>query len=179
MQLSEAIIWKGIDTDNKKLNQLGTKYGKYLLAMHNIGIGLGILLYMYQKNGNLTFKDFIPLIIGILFFSFISLFVYSDKDDKETYPVDKSCMKRECQNNNNRLRWRYPHTWYVLSFMISLIFCYIYIPTKKSKIFLMSLFTITFLLTIIIIPQSTGSIWCFSAAILAPLIVLINKKLVN
>lgn len=179
MQLSEALIWKGIDTDNTKLNRIGTKYGKYLLATHNIGIGLGILLYMYKKNKTLVFKDFIPLIIGIIFFLIISLFVYSKKDDKETYPVDKNCMKRECQNNNNRLKWRYPQTWYMLGFLISLIFFYIYIPSVKSKIWLMSCFIMTFLLSIFIVPQSPGSIWCFSSAILAPIIVLVNKNLVN
>ncbi|NDE11875.1 MAG: hypothetical protein EBZ95_15155, partial [Chitinophagia bacterium] len=36
MQLAEALIWKGIDTNNKSLNKIGTSYGKYFLASHNI-----------------------------------------------------------------------------------------------------------------------------------------------
>jgi len=31
IQLSEAFIWHGIDTNNAQLNAAGTKYGQYLL----------------------------------------------------------------------------------------------------------------------------------------------------
>ena len=44
MQFSELLIWYGIDTDNDNLNRFGTSYGKYLLATHNIAIGIGIIL---------------------------------------------------------------------------------------------------------------------------------------
>ena len=44
IQLSEAIIWKGIDNNDIELNKRGTLFGKYALPSHNIGIGIGILL---------------------------------------------------------------------------------------------------------------------------------------
>ena len=34
IQLAEAIIWRGIDTDNKSLNKAGTDYAKYTLPSH-------------------------------------------------------------------------------------------------------------------------------------------------
>jgi hypothetical protein len=126
---------------------MGTLYGKYLLATHNIAISLGILIYMYKKNGRLGINDFIPLLIGLILFIYVILFEYSDKDVDTTYPLDKNCMKRECQNYKNRLQWKYPHQWYIYSFLISLIFCFIYIPTISSKIFLSSSFIITLLIT--------------------------------
>ena len=177
MQLSEAIIWKGIDTNNKELNRKGTLYGKYLLATHNIAIGLGVLIYMYNKNKRIRWQDFIPLIIGLAFFFYVIKAEYSENDESTTYPLDKNCMVRQCQNYKNRLQWRYPHQWYVYSFIISLLFCWIYMPTAESRLFISSTFIITFLTTYYIYPLTTGSLWCFSAAVLAPFIVLINKHL--
>jgi len=177
IQLSEAFIWRGIDTDNSKLNRFGTTFGKYMLATHNIGIGLGILLYMYNKHKKLQKEDFIPLIIGFLFFLFISLFIYSNKDPKTTYPYNKKCIKRDCQNSFNRLNWEFPQWWYIIGFIISLVLFYLYIPSLSSTIFLSFVFTFTLLLSLIKFPFTSGSLWCFLAAIVSPIIVVINNKL--
>jgi hypothetical protein len=67
MQLSEAIIWRGIDTDNTKLNRIGTLYGQYLLPTHNIAIAIGILIVL----GYSQIKDYIPLFISIVFYGII------------------------------------------------------------------------------------------------------------
>ena len=40
MQLSELMIWKGIDDGDIGLDGKGTAYGKYLLPTHNIAGGL-------------------------------------------------------------------------------------------------------------------------------------------
>ena len=179
IQLSEAFIWRGIDTDNTKLNQFGTTFGKYALATHNIGIGIGVLLYMYNKHKKLKKEDFIPLVVALLFFMYISLFVYSNKDPNTTYPYNQKCIKRECQNSLNRLKWEFPQSWYLVGFIISLIIFYLYIPNLSSKIFLTSVFTITLIFSLINFPVTNGSLWCFSAAILAPFIVIVNNKLIN
>lgn len=177
MQLSEAMIWRGLDTNNQELNRVGTSYGKYLLATHNIAIGLGILIAIYMENKKLQPRDFIPLLIGIVFFIAILIVYATTTYEDVTYPANRSCFDKSCQNNGNRLQWPFPHSWYGLSFIISLIFMIIYIKPISSKIFIGSLFTITFLLSGIVYPASVGSVWCFVSAILAPLLVIINYYL--
>jgi hypothetical protein len=177
IQLSEALIWKGIDDNNVSLNKIGTSYGKYSLPTHNIAIGLGILIYIffYQKR-KLNYKDFIPLIIGVVFYMYV-LFFWYDKDSPDTtYPRDRNC-KKDCQNNNNRLVWPYPQQWYTLSFLVSIVFCILYVKPLKSIIFINSVFLITFFLSFFVSKNGSSSVWCFSAAILAPLLVLINSYL--
>lgn len=183
MQLSEAIVWKGIDENNIELNRKGTKYGKYLLATHNIAIGLGILIVSYlnlKDNEKLNYKNFIPLIVGTLFF-FVILYIYSKdvEEKKETYPLEK-CDDRKCQNSKNRLQWPFKHEWYLYSFIISFIFLVLYINPIKSKIFLTSIYSITFLLTVLFFnSKNVGSVWCFSAAILSPIIVIVNHLILK
>jgi len=181
MQLSEAIIWRGIDTKNISLNKMGTSYGKYLLPTHNIAIGIGILLsIIFVDKKILKPTDFIPLVVGIIFFVCIVILQYSRKQYNDiTYPANPSCIDRSCQNNENRLRWPYPHHWYMISYVISLIFLLIYIKPLASKIFLGSMFSITFFMSAILVPKSVGSVWCFSTAILAPVLVLGNYFMIN
>ena len=53
MQLAEAIIWRGIDTNKKSLNRKGTIYAKYILPTHNLAIGIGHLIALhYQKKSS-------------------------------------------------------------------------------------------------------------------------------
>ena len=177
IQLSEALIWKGIDDNNVSLNKIGTSYGKYTLPTHNIAIGLGILIYIffYQKR-KLNHRDFIPLIIAIIFYIYVLFFWYNKDISDTTYPRDKNC-KKDCQNNDNRLVWTYPQDWYLLGMPISIILIILYIKPLKSAIFINSVFLITFFLSFFISKNGSGSVWCFSAAILAPLLVLINSYL--
>jgi hypothetical protein len=180
MQLSEALIWKAIDTKNVKLNEEGTSYGKYLLPTHNIAIGLGVIFDSIINRKSLKILDFLPLIIGIIFYLFIIGFYYMRIHYKnQTYPENKSCTKKKCQNLKNRLQWPYPHSWYTYSFIISIIFSIIYLRSIPSKVFIISVFIITFLSTYFINPKVVGSVWCFSTAILAPFIVLVNYFLVE
>ena len=61
MQLSEMMIWYGIDKDDLLWNKRGTTFGKYLLATHNFAIGLGIILSLYFiSKQKIQPKDFIP-----------------------------------------------------------------------------------------------------------------------
>jgi hypothetical protein len=180
MQLSEAFIWKGIDTNNINLNKRGTTYGKYLLATHNIAIGLGIIIAILVNKQKLKIVDFLPIIAGIIFFLFIYFKYYIKNNYPDvTYPVNKSCSDKNCQNAENRLKWPYPHQWYIGSYAISLIILLFFIKPVKSKIFLSAIFTITLLVSTFIYPKSVGSVWCFSTSWLAPIIVLVNYFLVN
>ena len=77
IQLSELLIWHGIDTNNDEINKAGTSYGKYLLAMHNIGLSIGIILsIIYISKKELTLLNFTPLIVSILFFIFVLVIYY-------------------------------------------------------------------------------------------------------
>jgi len=178
MQFAELLIWHGIDTNNDNLNKFGTSYGKYLLATHNIAIGLGIILsIIFISKRKLEFKDFIPIGIGILFFLFVILFYYLPMQYPDmTFPLDPNCKNdtSRCQNPNNRLLWPWPHEWYIGGYLISFIIFLFYIKPTDSKVWLVSVFTITLIATFLLNPKVIGSVWCFSAAILAPLLVLVN-----
>lgn len=192
MQLSEALIWSGIDTNNTELNKTGTSFGKYLLATHNIAIGVGILLSLvFISRRPITSVDFIPLAIGIMFFLFVVLYYYiPDKTSAVvTYPnnatsegsgttKDGVCDKR-CQNPENRLNWPYPHGWYLLSFLISIIICAIWIKPMNSKIVLLIFFGLSLIVTSLIYPNTVGSMWCWSTSFLAPAVVLISYMLIR
>lgn len=176
MQLSEMIIWYGIDHDNDKINKVGTSVGKYLLPMHNIAIGIGVILSVFfLSKKKLDFKDFIPLLVGVLFYIFVVVAYYSRKVfPSTTQPLDpESCKidKFRCQNSKNRLQWPYPHGWYSISFVISMLITYFYIHPLKLKLWLMGVFTITFMISLLFVSEkAVGSIWCFSTALLAPVI---------
>jgi hypothetical protein len=195
IQLAEAIIWKGIDTDNVQLNKIGTIYAKYTLPSHLLAVGIGImitLIYTQNKDNkienNIEKKNIIiPVIIGLLFYIGVVIF-YSfpnsikqnmkDAEEGLSYPSNLSCMKRECQNNENRLQWPFKDEWYILQTIIIFgLFIYYnvyytsYIPYQKSLI-LALFFGITYIISRLTYYWSSSSIWCFLSAILSPLLVL-------
>ena len=183
MQFSEMLIWHGIDTNDDKINKFGTSYGKYLLATHNIAISIGIIisiLVISKKSFDIYYL--IPLIISILFFMFIVIFYYLPNNYPDiTLPLDKNCIDttNKCQNPNNRLKWEWPHSWYIYGFIISLIFLFTYIKPLNSKIWLSFIFISTFIYMLIFNKTVVGSLWCFSTAILAPLIVIVNYFIIK
>ena len=185
IQFAEMLIWYGIDTNNDNMNRLGTSYGKYILATHNIAIGMGILLYIsFVKKEELKIDDFWPLIAGIGFFICILIFYNksSNKLKKDlTYQLNINCKDvNKCQNMNNRLNWPWSYNWYFISFAISIIICLFYIKPVESRILLLSVFLGTFLLFLLIFDKLVvGSLWCFSAAILAPLLVITNYFIIQ
>lgn len=175
MQLSEALIWKGIDSqpDNKTLNKKGTSYGKYLLATHNIGIGLGVIIDAYSRNKRLTLIDYIPLIIGVVFFLMVLIIYETTKSKNISYPANRD---KNCRNNNNRLIWPYPTRWYMASFILSIILIGIYMKPLYSKLFVIGILFLLLIISFAVYPKSgaISSFWCFISAILAPLIVISN-----
>jgi len=183
MQLAELMIWKGIDDNNISLNKTGTSFGKYLLATHNIAIGLGIIVSLIViSKKKVNFIDFLPLIIGIVFFLFIVFYYYLPKKYPDiTLPLDPKCIdtSNKCQNPNNRLKWPWPHGWYLMSYLISVILMIVYIKPVYTKIWLAFIFSASFAFMAIFRPTVVGSLWCFSTAILAPLIVIINYFLIK
>jgi hypothetical protein len=181
MQFAELLIWKGIDNNDDNLNRIGTSYGKYLLATHNIAIGLGIILsIIFISKKKLEIKDVIPFTIGILFFLYIIIFVYLPNNYPDiTLPLDPTCKDTKCQNDNNRLLWPWPHNWYIIGFAISFIILLVYIKPVYSRIWISLVFVLTFIFMYIFKPKTIGSLWCFSTAILAPLIVIVNYILIK
>ena len=171
MQLSEVFIWAGIENDNKELNKFGTALGKYSLPAHNIAIGLGI----YIATG-----EYIPLLVGIGFYLYIIMEVYSkDKDAPDTTEV--GCETNDCNNFAGKLKWPYDHSWYFHGFIISMILCLIYIkPFLPNSVFISSFFTLTAAIIFLIdYNKAYGSFWCWSTAVLAPVLVLINTNLTS
>ena len=181
MQLSELLIWRGIDTNNIRLNKIGTQWGKYLLATHNIAIGIGIILaVIFIRKKPLTLWDSIPLILGSIFFVVIVLGIYLPRKYPDvTYQQDPSCKDPSCQTQGNRLKWPYPHGWYFWGLMLSLGILFFWIKPQGTKIWLSTMFISTLIGVALLRPKVTGSIWCFSAAILAPLLVGVNYLIIR
>ena len=83
MQLSEAMIWKGIDTDNISLNKIGTNYGKYSLPTHFFFVGVGYLMtILLIKKRKLKFYDFIPVTVGLFFYLYVIFYHYNKNIQK-------------------------------------------------------------------------------------------------
>lgn len=174
MQLSEAIIWKGIENKNISWNQWGTLYGQYLLPTHNLAIAFGILIVY----GNSEMKNCLPVVFSIFFYLMICALYASRSFPDVTYPV-QNCFQKECGFDKNRLLWPFPTRWYTISFFFSLLLLILYIKPRASQIFLGIFFLFTFFLIWIIYPVSMSSMWCFSTAIIAPFLVFINYFLTH
>ena len=178
MQLSEAMIWYGIDNNDEKWNRRGTKYGQYLLPTHNIAIGIGIIMsVLFVAKKKLSPKDFLPIFLGIMFFIAIVFGVYAPRKFPDlTFPRDGVCDKK-CQNPGNRLKWPYPDSWYTWSFVLSIALMFVWVAPKESRLLMLAMFGISWVVTMLIYPNTTGSVWCWSASFIAPTIVLINYYL--
>lgn len=181
IQLAEAMIWRGIDTSQPSLNRLGTLYAKYTLPIHLLFVGLGVM--MTDNNNNIKY---IPLLIGILFYAGVVWFYYDESSIKDwvkpeerdvSFPANRACMKRECQNNENRLQWPFNDEWYVLQTFLMYLTFFIYCPAKQSVIMFV-FFTATFVISKMMYVWSTSSVWCFLSAILAPVLVYANSLVV-
>lgn len=179
IQLAEAITWRGIDTSQPSLNRIGTLYAKYTLPLHLLFVGLGVV--MMSTNTNM-YKKWVPLILGILFYGGVVWFYSYESsikdwvkpDEKDmSFPANRACMKRECQNNENRLQWPFHDEWYAFQTLLMYIIFFMYLPLKQSVI-LCTFFTATFVISKMMYTWSASSIWCFLSAILAPVLVGVN-----
>jgi hypothetical protein len=176
MQLAEALIWRGIDTNDLDLNRAGTSYGKYLLPTHNVALGIGLLLsiVLIQKR-TLKLNDFVPLVVGVIFYGIIMMLYARGNFADTTFPANQCAEPKDCQSWGNRLRWPFPHSWYMASYFISLIILFFYYDGPiNSKIFLCTAFSVLLISTAYVAPRSVGSLWCASTALAAPIIVGVN-----
>ena len=179
IQLSEMMIWYGIDNNDKSWNRFGTNFGKYMLATHNIAVGIGLILaIMYVAKRPLRKVDFLPLVAGLLLFLGVAIFVYPNVNSADvTYPRAQTCNK--CQSPENRLQWPYPQSWYLISYALSMAVLYFWIKPSSTRTVLMVIFTLTLVLSFLIYPKTVGSVWCWSASFIAPALVLINYMLIK
>jgi len=175
MQFSEAIIWLGIDNNNKNINILGTKLAKYSLPLHNIAIGIGILITYWSYRNNL--KYWIPLFVGILFYIIILIIYHLNRHGEQQFTSHCNLPKDvdRCTNISARLQWPFTHTWYLYSFLISLVFMFVYIrPLFPNGAIIGSFYTLLWFITLYLgKSQVQGSFWCWSAALFAPILVFI------
>lgn len=169
IQLHELIIWYSLDTNNEKLNKFGTSLGKYMLPMHNIGLSIGILLsVMYVEKRKVILKDLYPLIMSIVFYLIITIIVYPNTPMGDT---TNSQYPGRC--DKGRLNWPYPSTWYIFSYFLSIFILLQYNNSIKSKLAIL-LYTFILVLSFIVDKKHTPTLWCFSAAIISPIVVGIS-----
>ena len=166
IQLSEAIIWRGIDTDNVNLNKIGTAFGKYMLPTHLFALGIGILLDKMRNKKKINRSDYIPMYLGVLFYIYVYIVYYRNNEYKTTtYP-----------NEIEQLKWPYPTDWYIYGFIISFIIILIYNKKIPYLIFSVFIYTLSLIWSIYYFRKYNvvPSIWCFIAAVISPIIVLLN-----
>ena len=178
MQIAEAMIWRGIDTNQKSLNRKGTSYAKYILPTHNFAIGIGYLVALYSQKKEIHWEDFIPLLIGILFYFYILMIYKITNGNDLTFPRKK--VPKSCQNPNNRLLWPFQQNWYVISLIISLlILFFLKTMSNSSKILLSSFFILSYFSSFLFSYVTIGSVFCFLTAIFSPILVLSNYFLLQ
>lgn len=166
MQLSEVLIWYGINNKNDNYNLVGTNYGKFLLPTHNIAIGLGI----YLETGYI-----LPLIIGLIFYIGVLIY-YNLYSESNVITKDPNCdSDNKCNSLSAKLQWPFPHGWYILSFIISIILSLLYVKPFISGLVIMLFYLIFF----IDFNNAFGSYWCWGMALLSPIIVALNSYLIK
>ena len=175
MQLAEAIIWIGIDKNNKSINKIGTKLAKYSLPLHNIAIGIGIIIAFWAYKNNL--KYWIPLIVGIIFYIIVLVIYHKNRHGEQQFTSHCDLPKDSdrCTNISARLEWPFPHTWYMYSFLISLVIMFVYIkPLFPNGAIIGSFYALLWFITLYLgKAQVQGSFWCWSAALFSPILVII------
>ena len=167
MQLSEAVIWRGIDDENDAVNRVGTKMAKLLLPIHNIAIGVGV----YLNSGR---TDTTAILVGLLFYIFV-LLGYELQDEPDSARVTTTCADT-CAPWQAKLQWPFWHTWYALSYAVSIALMLYYVsPTMPTALIMVLFYSLTWLTTFWLgKTEAQGSFWCWSTAILAPVVVFLN-----
>lgn len=180
IQLGELMIWHGIDKNSSLWNRRGTKYVKYMLSTHNIAVGIGILLSIYILSKETPkMVDYAPLLFGCLMFIIVVCYIYPNSNgDNMTFPYGKTCTNN-CNNSENRLYWTFPHSWYIVTFISIVVICLLWVKPRMSRILLILFFTMSFVASLLVYPQTMSSIWCWSASFIAPVIVIMNYFLIN
>jgi hypothetical protein len=182
IQLAEAIIWIGIDKNNKNINKIGTKLAKYSLPLHNIAIGIGILIAFWAYKNNL--KYWIPLFLGIIFYIIVLIIYHKNRHSEKQFTSNCDLPKDSdrCTNISARLQWPFPYGWYFYSFLISLVIMIVYIKPLFPNGAIIGLFygLLWFITLYLGKSQVQGSFWCWSVAIFSPILVImiyfISKK---
>lgn len=187
MQVSEMLIWRGIDTDTPALNRAGTAVGKYTLCAHNVALGIGVLIaYWSKSDSELPFGKrymiWAPLVAGILFYAGVMVNYALVPDESDTTPAcdyDKNKKDNNCTKNSARLQWPFPHTYYGVSYAISLLILMTYVrPLWPNGALVAFFYTFSFIVTFVLgKTQVQGSYWCWAAAAFAPLLLAGNTYL--
>ena len=150
-------------------------WGKYTLPIHNLAIGIGILI-AYRKKLN-EIKYWIPAIVGLVFYLSVILYSYADEDNEKmiTQECDEEEAPKKCRKGSAKLMWPFDHSWYGLSYLISLIFLFIYVNPTCSMVTGAVYFSITWMVTGYLGKVDVvGSFWCWSTSFFAPLLILMN-----
>lgn len=187
MQLSEMLIWRGIDTNRVALNRIGTAIGKYTLCAHNIAIGVGVLIaYWKRSDAELPFGKrymiWAPLAAGLVFYAGVMVNYALEADLSKT---TTACVYRSgnpsnaCTSHSARLKWPFPHRYYAVSYALSLLILMVYVrPLWPNGALIAFFYSFSFVVTLLLGKvQVQGSYWCWAAAGFAPLLLVANTLL--
>uniref|UniRef100_A0A6C0JAL2 Uncharacterized protein n=1 Tax=viral metagenome TaxID=1070528 RepID=A0A6C0JAL2_9ZZZZ len=155
MQLYEFMIWS--HSYDSIENKIGTAIGKYALPFHATAFGLGIYL---------TTGDYIPLIFGVLSYILVLTLAYDNTILGQT----------EIPENGKRIVWPFCQIWYLGTALLIILSTLIYSPTKYKIMMTLSYAgTVLYAYANINSEKEFGSVWCFSAAYIAPFLALADN----
>jgi hypothetical protein len=172
MQLSEFFIWRSFRVKSSALNRFGTNYGKWTLALHNVALGVGVLIAVAATSGrNIKWTDWIPLVLG-LGILLVATGFYSNKSISSITPAPvQPCA------SGTRLLWPYPVEWYIASSAVT--FAIVLFWFKPPGWTIVALLVFTCVMAFIIEKKSAASLWCFASAVAAPIIVIVGYLIIR
>lgn len=170
IQLAEAFIWYSLKTKNLGLNSFGTVFAKNVLSAHNLALGVGILLALYLFGKTVCPGDYVPLALGVAVVVWV-YFSATTTDEVERYTFPDKCT--------GNLKWTFPHSWYIFTYILSLIVILIWVKPLLSRLLFIGVFTALLFATLKIFPNTVGSLWCWLAAISFPAVVGLNWLIVR
>lgn len=166
VQFGEAIMWLSVDYDCKhsrsilvhpRLNMIGTWIVLISLWSVTSGVGVGIAI---------TYHTWIPAIIGLTIT--IGGLIYTSMYEPITHSLTSS-------PSTPHLEWGFDLMFYIPLCIVCIMLVWYYVVPTSSWL-LISLFYITTIITSSI-PykgKATGTLWCWSSAIFAPIIPFIS-----
>lgn len=188
VQIAEGVIWHSIDTYNAKLNQFGTSMLVGSLSCHALVTVVASILYVYYGSVRSLKTAATYQSLGVLFILAIVACVLMWQEKKKDATIEPICEKGdEASPWLCRLRWDFGINPYRLEVVIALLTFYIISSGSSAFYILGGLYASVYCMGILamlairkqfnismyeayVIGRST--LWCFGAALGAPLGVL-------
>lgn len=167
VQFSEFLIWRGLDTNNHKMNQFGTSLTKTLIGLHGVAVCIAVFIFAMPKQ---SWRQYALIACTLLALTSYGIIVEAPYGQTTEAGCAVGC----------RLKWGFPD--YSTSVSYAIGFAIIFIAFLLSNISLMQTFiifayyAITFWVCILTakkngLVEAISTTWCYVASIASPIVV--------